>query len=162
MAEAKHAQPGAAEYGREALTQWAEAARYGMRALAARREEAREGPSLRERLDPTQTDKGGKAGDLADAALAKLGSPGRMASKVKLGSRLVERVCQMGQGFGGGRAQPVLQACDGQGAAEGEDRLLASRTGGVRLPQRRDGTRAAGAGVGTVLPDPEGQGSGVV
>lgn len=92
MAESKKSQPGVADYGREALAQWSEAARYGVRALRAHREEGKDRPSLKQRLDPTQTDKGGKAGDLADVALAKLGPPGRLASKVKMGSRVVERV----------------------------------------------------------------------
>jgi uncharacterized membrane protein len=91
MAQNGQAQRGPADYGREALAQWAEAARYGLRALKARREAA-EKPNLKERLDPTRTDKGGKAGDFADLALARLGAPGRLASKVKMGSRLVERV----------------------------------------------------------------------
>jgi uncharacterized membrane protein len=98
MAQSGQAQRGAADYGREALAQWAEAARYGVRALKARREAATEKPNLKERLDPTQTDKGGKAGDLADLALARLGAPGRLASKVKMGSRLVERVTGGGIG----------------------------------------------------------------
>jgi uncharacterized membrane protein len=112
MARNEQAERGAAEYGREALAQWADAARFGARALAARREAAKDGPSLRERLDPTQTDKGGKAGDLADMALAKLGSPGKLASKVKLGSRLVERVAG-----GGGESR---EEGDEEGAAEAE------------------------------------------
>src|SRR5690349_14828184 len=98
MAKSGQEQRGAADYGREALAQWSEAARYGVLALKARREAAEGGPSLKQRLDPTQTDKGGKAGDLADVALAKLGAPGRLASKVKMGSRLVGRV----RGEGGG------------------------------------------------------------
>lgn len=111
MAESGKAQPGAVDYGREALAQWSEAARYGVRALRARREEgiAKEGidkPSLKQRLDPTQTDKGGKAGDLADVALAKLGPPGRLASKVKLGSRVVERMRPSGAGGGEVKAEP--------------------------------------------------------
>jgi uncharacterized membrane protein len=92
MSQTRQAEKGAADYGREALLQWADAARYGVRALAARREAAKEGSSLREWLDPTKADKGGKAGDMADLALSKLGRPGRLASKVKLGSRLVDRV----------------------------------------------------------------------
>jgi uncharacterized membrane protein len=92
MGPTQQADKGAAEYGREALSQWVEAARFGVRALAARREAAKSGPGLKERLDPTKTDKGGKAGDMADLALSKLGKPGKLASKVKLGSRLVERV----------------------------------------------------------------------
>src|SRR4051794_310794 len=98
MAQSGQKQRGAADYGREALAQWAEAARFGVRALKARREAAIEKPNLKERLDPTQTDKGGKAGDLADLALARLGAPGRLASKVKMGSRLVERVTGVGTG----------------------------------------------------------------
>src|SRR3954447_10963616 len=97
MSQNGQAERGPAEYGREALSQWVDAARYGVRALAARREAAKEKPRLVERLDPTKTEKGGKAGDMADLALAKLGTPGKLASKVKLGSRLVERVTPGGQ-----------------------------------------------------------------
>lgn len=97
MSQTGQAEKGAAEYGREALSQWADAARYGVQALAARREAAKVGSSLKERLDPTKTEKGGKAGDMADLALSKLGRPGRLASKVKLGSRLVDRVTPSGE-----------------------------------------------------------------
>jgi uncharacterized membrane protein len=97
MSQSGQAEKGPAEYGREALSQWVEAARYGARALAARREAAKDKSRLIERLDPTRTDKGGKAGDMADMALSKLGAPGRLASKVKLGSRLVERVTPSGE-----------------------------------------------------------------
>src|SRR3954451_4362422 len=86
---------GAAAYGREALAQWSEAVLYGGRAIAARlseREGTSDRPPLRERLDPSTTEKGGRVGDAADAALAKLGSPGNLASKLSLGSRIVERV----------------------------------------------------------------------
>lgn len=100
MAQSEQAQRGAADYGREALAQWAEAARYGVRALKARREEAGDKPGLKQRLDPTQTEKGGRAGDLADLALARLGKPGRFASKVKMGSRLIDRVAG-GNAWGG-------------------------------------------------------------
>lgn len=135
MTQTGQAEKGAAEYGREALSQWAEAARYGMRALAARRDAAKAGSGLRdaakggsglkERLDPTKTDKGGKAGDIADMALSKLGRPGRLASKVKLGSRLVERVAP-GGGKGetdeddGGTEAEAPEAPEGNGVAEGD------------------------------------------
>ncbi|MGH2974229.1 MAG: SRPBCC family protein [Solirubrobacterales bacterium] len=112
MSQSGQAEKGPAEYGREALSQWVDAARYGMRALAARREAAGARPPLRERLDPTKTDKGGKAGDMADLALSKLGAPGRLASKVKLGSRLVGRVTP-----GSEKEKP---ADDGDGGAEVE------------------------------------------
>lgn len=122
MSQTRQAEKGAADYGREALLQWADAARYGVRALAARREAAKEGSSLKERLDPTKTDKGGKAGDMADLALSKLGRPGRLASKVKMGSRLVERVAGGGgrhekdEGDGGAEAE----APEANGVAEGD------------------------------------------
>lgn len=125
MGQTGQAEKGPAEYGREAVSQWADAARYGMRALAARREAARSGPSLRERLDPTKTDKGGKAGDMADMALSKLGRPGRLASKVKLGSRMVDRVTPSAGKSGGdeadGGAEAVeAEAPEGNGVAEGD------------------------------------------
>jgi uncharacterized membrane protein len=136
MSQTRQPEKGAADYGREALLQWADAARYGVRALAARREAANEaakgGHSLKERLDPTKTEKGGKAGDIADLALSKLGRPGRLASKVKMGSRLVERVA-------GSSGQPEEDEGDG-GAAETE----AQETNGV----------AEGDGVGAGAPLP--------
>ncbi|MET0557646.1 MAG: SRPBCC family protein [Solirubrobacterales bacterium] len=123
MNEIGQAEKGVAEYGREALSQWGDAARYGVRALAARREAAREGPSLKERLDPTKTDKGGTAGDMADLALAKLGSPGRLASKVKLGSRLVDRFVGGGEeaeADEGDGAATEIEAPEANGVAEGD------------------------------------------
>jgi uncharacterized membrane protein len=83
---------GAVAYGREALSHWGEAIRYGARALSARRQERASGTPLKEKLNPAQTEKGGKTGDLADRALSKMGTPGKLASKVSLGSRLVERI----------------------------------------------------------------------
>lgn len=136
MNQTGQAEKGAAEYGREALVEWADAARYGVRALVARREAARTGPSLKERLDPTQTDKGGKAGDMADLALSKLGRPGRLASKVKLGSRFVDRVMPSG-----GQRQPDDAESEGAGVAEAEE---ATEANGV----------AEGDGVGAGAPLP--------
>jgi uncharacterized membrane protein len=122
---------GAADYGREALAQWAEAVRYGARALQARREAAKDGPGLKQRLDPTQTDKGGKAGDLADFALARLGAPGRLASKVKAGSRLVERV----SGGGGDEGEEDDAGAEGTGPAEESGVAAGSGVGaGAPLP----------------------------
>jgi uncharacterized membrane protein len=132
MTQTGQAERGAAEYGREALSQWASAARYGMRALAARRKEATANKaSLKQRLDPTQTEKGGKAGDVADLALSKLGAPGRMASKVKLGSRLVERTLGGGGESEGeaGEADAEVDASQGNGVA-GDDAVGA----GAPLP----------------------------
>jgi uncharacterized membrane protein len=119
MAQSDQTQRGAADYGREAIEQWAEAARYGVRALKARREAAAgDKPSLKQRLDPSQTDKGGKAGDLADLALARLGTPGRLASKAKMGSRLVERVTGGGGGRGGEEVDAGAEDVDVDSGAE--------------------------------------------
>jgi len=51
-----------------------------------------ERPPLKERLNPSKTDKGGRLGDVADLALSKFGTGGKVASKVSLGSRIVERI----------------------------------------------------------------------
>jgi hypothetical protein len=48
--------------------------------------------SLKDRLNPSTTEKGGKAGDAADALLGKMGKPGKLASKASLGSRMVGRL----------------------------------------------------------------------
>ena len=96
--------------------------RYGSRAIASRLREragSSDRPSLRERLDPSKTEKGGRVGDAADAALARFGKPGKLASKVSLGSRIVERV---GGGIGNGAGQAEESAPDepapgGNGAA---------------------------------------------
>jgi len=120
MTQTGQADKGVAEYGREALSQWGDAARYGVRALAARRETAKAGPGLKERLDPTKTDKGGKAGEMADLALSKLGRPGRLASKVRLGSRVLEHALGgADQHEGDGDAEDA-QGPESNGLAEGD------------------------------------------
>jgi uncharacterized membrane protein len=141
MAQSGQAERGAADYGREALAQWAEAARFGVRALKARREISQDKPGLKERLDPTQTDKGGKAGDLADLALARLGAPGRLASKVKMGSRLVERVT------GGGGNEEADPGSEGAGDA-GTD------SGDAGTDSGEENGMAVGNGVGAGAPLP--------
>jgi uncharacterized membrane protein len=135
MSQSGQAEKGPAEYGREALSQWAEAARYGMRALAARREAGGDRPPLSERLDPAKAEAGGKAGEMADLALSKLGSPGRLASKAKLGSRLVERVIP------GGEMEEPADEGDGDGEIDASD---TAETNGV----------AEGDGVGAGAPLP--------
>jgi uncharacterized membrane protein len=99
---------GAAEYGREALNQFREAARYGAQALAARkatRGATKEAPkaaeaakdasaSVKDHL-PIPRAGGGAAselGELADAALARFGKKGKLASKIGVGHRLVDRI----------------------------------------------------------------------
>jgi uncharacterized membrane protein len=93
MARSQKQAKGAAAYGREALSEWSDAVRYGGRAITARlRAGSSDRAPLRDRLNPSKTEKGGRLGDAADAALAKLGKPGKLASKVSLGSRVVDRI----------------------------------------------------------------------
>jgi uncharacterized membrane protein len=142
MNQTGQAEKGAADYGREALSQWTEAARYGVRALAARREAAKDGPGLsrlKERLDPTKTDKGGKAGDMADLALSKLGRPGRLASQLKMGSRLVERVAGSGE-----RNEPDEE--------EGNDVAEVEPEAEVEAPEANGVAEGDGVGAGAPLP----------
>lgn len=72
MARSQRQAKGAAAYGREALSEWSDAIRYGRRAIGAK---MRDG-----------------AGNAADAALARLGAPGKLAAKASLGSRVVDRI----------------------------------------------------------------------
>jgi uncharacterized membrane protein len=119
MATSQRQAKGAAAYGREAVAEWADAVRYGGRAVAARLRSdagASERASLRERLDPSTTEKGGRVGDAADAVLAKLGKPGKLAAKVSLGSRVVER---LGVGGGNGAAADASPAEDDGTASDG-------------------------------------------
>jgi len=46
---------------------------------------------LRDQLNPAKTEKGGRIGDAADSMLEKLGTPGKLASKASLGSRVVDK-----------------------------------------------------------------------
>jgi uncharacterized membrane protein len=128
MARGGQAERGAADYGREAFAQWSEAARYGAQALRARREESKDKPGGEDRLDPSQTDKGGKAGDLADQALARLGAPGRLASKAKIGSRLVDRVT------GGSDDGAADSATEGAAGSEEENGVAAGNGVGAGAP----------------------------
>jgi len=110
---------GAAEYGREALSQFRDAARYGAKALAERKatrgssavgkgiaSKANEtvsggkgkvddtASSVKEHL-PLPRAGGGAAselGELADAALARFGKKGKLASKIGVGHRIVDRL----------------------------------------------------------------------
>jgi uncharacterized membrane protein len=93
---AKSGSPG--EYAREAFTEWRKAARFGAAALVAsgaggaKSKSKAEKPPLKERLNPATTEKGGKVGDAADNLLSKLGALGKAASKLSLGSRVVDKV----------------------------------------------------------------------
>ena len=93
---ASPASPG--EYAREALSEWRKAARYGAAALVAtgvgdtKSKSKSDKPPLKERLNPSTTEKGGRVGDFADNLLPKLGFLGKAASKLSLGSRAVDKV----------------------------------------------------------------------
>lgn len=120
MAISQKQEKGAAAYGREALSQWGDAIRFGGRAITARlreRERNPDRPPLRERLDPSKTEKGGRLGNAADAAVARLGKPGKLASKLSLGSRLVERVG--GGNIGNGTRQEAEESAQGESASDG-------------------------------------------
>ena len=117
MAEDRTQEKGPAAYAQEAVSEWGSAARYGLRAVLARRHEAKhDQPPLRERLNPSRTDKGGRLGDAADLVLSKMGAGGKLASKGSLGSRVVERLRAGGEddGPGNGAAQGS-QDDDGNG-----------------------------------------------
>ena len=93
MAGSRTDDKGPGHYAREALVEWGKAVRYGVRAVAEKRRERSEvRPPLKERLNPSKTDKGGRLGDVADIVLSKFGTGGKLASKVSLGSRIVERL----------------------------------------------------------------------
>lgn len=90
---------GAAEYGREALSQFRDAARYGAKAIAERKaargaSKGGSSASVKGQL-PIPRAGGGAAtelGELADAALARFGKRGKLAAKVGVGHRLVNRL----------------------------------------------------------------------
>src|SRR5688500_5742679 len=89
---------------REALAMWGLALRYATAAVKPVAKGATHGvkerlssatsseTSLKDRLNPSTTEKGGKVGDAADALLGKMGKPGKLASKASLGSRMVGRL----------------------------------------------------------------------
>src|SRR5436190_4623155 len=128
------------EYAKEALSEWGQAARYGARALAPAMKgvtsaatsyaERRRGKApLRERLNPAKTDKGGRIGDVADTTLSKFGTPGKLLSKVGLGSRIVERM--RGDGAAG---DGKTEASSGR-ASRGADQVASEGNGaGGDLP----------------------------
>jgi uncharacterized membrane protein len=169
---------GAAEYGREALAQFREAAHYGARALAERKagkggEKAAKGaakaaligtesvksakgakkgasagaegedpagssPSLKDRL-PLPRAGGATAaelGELADAALAKMGKRGKLAAKVGVGHRMVERLLpdpeDEGEEDEGGAAPesagPAPEAGGAEAGIDSDEHLFDART----------------------------------
>jgi hypothetical protein len=89
---------------REALAMWGLALRYATAAVKPAAKGATQGvkerlasatsseTSLKDRLNPSKTEKGGKVGDAADALLEKMGTPGKLAAKASVGSRVVERL----------------------------------------------------------------------
>ncbi len=89
---------------RKAVELWGLALRYASSAVAPAAKGAAHGVkervaamassdhSVKDRLDPSKTEKGGKPGDAADALLGRMGKPGRLAAKTALGSRIVGRI----------------------------------------------------------------------
>ena len=86
-ARARSAPTGAAAYAREAVAEWGKAVRYAAGALRKT-----DGPSLKDRLNPGRTGKGGRLGAGADRLLSKMGPPGSLAAKLGAGRRMVERL----------------------------------------------------------------------
>jgi uncharacterized membrane protein len=106
------------DYAREALTEWRKAARFGASALLVsgagtdkNAKSKEDKPPLKERLNPTTTEKGGRVGDAADNVLSKFGFLGKAASKLSLGSRAVDKVVP--------DAVTKLQPSSGGGGASG-------------------------------------------
>jgi len=123
---------GAGEYGREALSQFRDAARYGAKALAERKAAAgasKGAAALKERAAG-----GGAAaelGELADAALARFGKKGKLAAKMGVGHRLVDRLLPEPQEEGeeGAEAEaPEPEEAAAGGAPEDDDHLFDART----------------------------------
>ena len=73
---ARSAPTGAAAYAREAVAEWGKAVRYAAGALRKT-----DGPSLKDRLNPGRTAKGGRLGAGADRLLSKMGPPGSLAAR---------------------------------------------------------------------------------
>ena len=88
------ADPSAGDYARQALSEWRKAVRFGAAAVLASgvKGASADKPPLKERMNPATTEKGGRIGDAADRMLSKLGFLGKSASKLSLGSRVVDKV----------------------------------------------------------------------
>jgi uncharacterized membrane protein len=119
MSLTQNADKSASDYGREALSHWAEAARLGARALAERKqlksageatgkEASGVGGAVKERLQgrlPSSGEAGDELGQLADAALAKFGKGGKLAAKAGVGRRVVKRFMPEWEGGGEGEGE---------------------------------------------------------
>ncbi len=113
------ADKGAGEYGREALSHWTEAVRLGAKALSERKGANAGGgvkEKLKEALPSGQDSGGGDLGELADAALAKFGKTGKLAAKVGVGRRVVNKLLPEGEEDGGPEGEE--DGSDGGGERE--------------------------------------------
>jgi uncharacterized membrane protein len=131
----------AGEYGREALAQFADAARYGARALAERKASKGDkkgalkgasslgASSLKEHL-PLTSGARSELGELADTALSKMGKKGKLAAKVGVGHRVVDRLLPEPTDQGEEDPEPdAPEAGDAQAEeAEDDDHLFDART----------------------------------
>lgn len=110
------AEKSAGEYGREAVSHFADAARFGARALAERKRAKNASAGLEGGLNglkealPSADQAESQLGDLADAGLAKLGKTGKLASKVGVGRRVVKRLMP----------EDLLPAGEESGGGDGE------------------------------------------
>jgi uncharacterized membrane protein len=141
MSPTENIEKSPSEYGREALTQWRDAARFGAKALAERKKEkaatggvkAAAG-GLKEHLpglgssDPEpESGVAAELGELADAALSKLGKGGKLAAKVGVGSRIVKRLAPAGSDEGDDRGDADADddeespAGDSESSSDAED-----------------------------------------
>lgn len=111
----ERAEKSAAEYGREAVSHWSEAARFAARALAERKREKNTTGSLTEELTPGEKVTS-EAGELADAVLAKFGKTGKLAAKAGVGRRAVKHLLPEGMESGGGGNEE-----EDEGGSEGEE-----------------------------------------
>jgi hypothetical protein len=141
---------------REALAMWGLALRYATAAVKPVAKGATHGvkerlssatsseTSLKDRLNPSTTEKGGKVGDAADALLGKMGKPGKLASNASLGSRMVGRLAP-GTNEESGEPEPTDESEEPieepEAAADSEEPVEEPRR-----PGRGGGRRAGRAG----------------
>jgi uncharacterized membrane protein len=88
----QNAGPRPSEYAKEAASEWRKAARLAAAALSPGAKNA-----IR-RLKSANSTRGGQVGSAADALLAKMGRPGKLAARMSLGTRAVEKLRPGGAG----------------------------------------------------------------
>jgi hypothetical protein len=150
----RRTEPQPSEYAKEAVSEWGNAVRYAVEAAGPVAKRTRQRLSdrwsdrlshsrLRDQLNPAKTDKGGRVGDAADSMLEKLGTPGKLAAKASLGSRVVDRFLPD-------------QADDSEEseAAQSEENEDADAQGAANDGPDSDGDRTTRAGTRSTVPEP--------